>query len=85
MQQIYHVSFFKRLTDSTGHPVNAWQGAVDVRASDEERAIELGRQRFAEIKDVSEWSLRADYEIVEPVVARVARSRRRAAAAAPVV
>ncbi len=69
MQQIYHVSFFKRLIDSTGHPVHAWQGAVDVRATDEECAIELGRQRFAQIKNVAAWSLRADYETVEPLAA----------------
>jgi hypothetical protein len=62
MEQIYRVSFFKKLTDSTGHPVDACQGSVEVSAPTENRAIEVARLRFAELKDVSIWSLRADYE-----------------------
>lgn len=65
MQPTYQISFYKKLTDSTGHPVDAWQGAVDVRAPSENRAVELGRLRFAELKDVGTWSLRADYAKVE--------------------
>ncbi len=65
MQSIYRVSFFKRLVDSYGHRVDACQGAVEVRAADQEHAIESARQRFAELKDVAHWSLRADYEEVE--------------------
>ena len=65
MQPKYQVSFYKKLTDSTGHPVDAWQGAVDVRAPSEDQAVELGKQRFAELKDVGVWWLRADYTTVE--------------------
>jgi hypothetical protein len=62
MEQIYRVSFYKRLTDSTGHPVDACQGAVEVSAPAEGRAIEVARLKFAECADVSLWSMRADYE-----------------------
>jgi hypothetical protein len=70
MERIYRVSFFKTLTDSTGHPVDACQGAVEVRATSQGRAIELARLRFAELKDVSVWSMRADYEKAELLPAR---------------
>ena len=65
MTQIYRVSFFKNLVDSYGHPVDACQGVVEVRAPSEDRALELARQRFAKLKYVRSWSLRADYEKVE--------------------
>ena len=65
MQPTYQISFYKKLTDSTGHPVDAWQGVVDVRAPNEDCAIELGRQRFAQLKDVGVWWLRADYATVQ--------------------
>ncbi len=65
MQRTYRVSFFKRLVDSYGHRVDPCQGVVEVRAADQDRAIELARQQFAELKDVAHWSLRADYEKVE--------------------
>jgi hypothetical protein len=65
MDHVYRVAFFKRLTDSTGHPVSPCQGAVEVRASSEDCAIELARQRFAELSGVGAWSFRADYEKVE--------------------
>jgi hypothetical protein len=70
MKQIYRVSFFKKLTDSNGHPVDAWQGAVEVRAPSPDGAVELARPRFAEIKDVGTWTLRADYETVELLASR---------------
>lgn len=70
MEQFYRVSFFKKLTDSTGHAVDARQGAVRVSASSEDRAIEAARLKFAELKDVSTWSLRADYEKVELLPSR---------------
>jgi hypothetical protein len=65
MGNIYRVSFFKKLTDSTGHPVDACQGTVEVQASSEDSAIGVARRAFAELKDVGEWSLRADYEAME--------------------
>jgi hypothetical protein len=70
MKQIYRVSFFKQLTDSAGHPVDACQGAVEVSAASEDRAIEMARAKFAELEDVTIWSLRADYEKAEPLPGR---------------
>ena len=76
MDQIYRVTFFKNLSDSYGHSVDACQGAVDVHAPNENRAIELARRRFAELKDVENWSLRADYEKVELLASRKRLSKR---------
>ena len=76
MAQIYRVSFFKRLTDSRGHPVDACQGAVEISASSEDRAVEVARLKFAELEDVSIWSLRADYEKAELLPARKLASGR---------
>ena len=68
--EVYCVSFFKTLTDSTGHAFDACQGAVEVSASTENCAIQAARLRFAKRKDVSTWSLRADYEKAELLPAR---------------
>jgi hypothetical protein len=76
MKQIYRVSFFKKLTDSTGHPVDACQGTVEVRAPTQDCAIDLARHRFAALKDVGSWSLRADYETAELLAARSRASTR---------
>jgi hypothetical protein len=70
MDHVYRIAFFKRLTDSTGHPANPCQGVVEVRASSEDRAIELARRRFAELAGVSTWSFRADYETIELLSSR---------------
>lgn len=67
MNQLYRVSFFKRLTDSTGHPVDAPQGIVEVQGDRKSRAIKKARLQFARLKDVAAWSLRADYEKVDIV------------------
>jgi hypothetical protein len=70
MEKTYHVSFFKTLTDSTGHPFNPCQGTVEVHAPDESCAIAIARKKFAELKDVGVWSLRADYEEAQLLPAR---------------
>ncbi len=70
MDHLYRVSFFKRLIDSNGRPVDACQGAVEVRAPGKDHAVNLARHRFAEVKDVADWSLRADYEELELVPSR---------------
>jgi hypothetical protein len=64
MKQNYRVSFFKRLVDSTGHPFDACQGVVEVRAISTKTAAD-GKRIFAELKGVKDWSLRADHESVE--------------------
>ncbi len=76
VEKIYYVSFFKRLVDSNGRCVDACQGAVEVRAADRDNAIKLARKKFAELKDVMDWSLRADYEKVELLEARKRVSKR---------
>jgi hypothetical protein len=76
MEKIYYVSFFKNLVDSNGHPFTPCQGAVEVRATGQDRAIELARQRFAKLKNVADWSMRADYEMVEPLASRKRLSQR---------
>ncbi len=67
MKRIYRVSFFKRLTDSTGHPSDVCQGTVEVDGDRKARALDAARRRFAELKDVVAWTLRADYAKVEVV------------------
>jgi len=76
MDHVYRIAFFKRLADSTGHPANPCQGIVEVRASSEDHAIELARERFAELTGVSAWSFRADFEKIEllPTRKRVSNS-----------
>jgi hypothetical protein len=69
MQQPYRVTFFKRLVDSTGHPVDAVQGEVELDASNTESAMDDARLAFAERKQVSNWLLRADYMNVELLAA----------------
>jgi hypothetical protein len=76
MEKIYYVSFFKNLVDSNGHPFTPCQGAVEVRATGQDRAIELARQRFAKLKNVADWSMRADYEMVELLASRKRLSQR---------
>lgn len=65
MKRLYRVSFFKKLTDTTGHTVDAVQGTVDVECHRRSRAIRSARRKFAKLKDVSVWTLRADYERVD--------------------
>jgi hypothetical protein len=72
MLQTYEVSFFKKLVDSTGHPVDAWQGCVAVQAPGRDEAVERARRDFAALKDAAAWSLRADYERVALVPASTA-------------
>lgn len=65
MDEIYHVAFYKRLADSTGHQAEPCQGAVEVCASCESRAIDLARRRFEQLAAVPDWRFRADYEKLE--------------------
>ena len=70
MEQIYRVSFFKRLVDDYGHPVDACQGVIELHASSKERAIEGARRKFAKATNISEWSLHADYDVAEVLPGR---------------
>ena len=75
MKQNYRVSFFKQLVDSTGHPFDVCQGVVEVRTISRKAAVDDAKRIFTELKDVKDWSLRADHEGVELVPAAKRRSR----------
>jgi hypothetical protein len=70
MDTIYRVSFYKKLTGDTGHPAEPCQGVVEVHGETRERAIEHARHKFADLKGVNDWSIYADYEVVEELPAR---------------
>jgi hypothetical protein len=65
MNQLYRICFFKKLVDSTGHPVDACQDDLKILASAQERAIDDARVMFAKRREIPHWSLHADYETVE--------------------
>jgi hypothetical protein len=69
MRKTYRVSFFKKLVDSSGHPVDACQGVIEVGAISAKRAIVQARLTFAERSHIGHWSLHADYETVEAIPA----------------
>ena len=69
MTRPYRVTFFKTLVDSTGHPVDAVQGEVEITARNTQSAIDRARIAFARRKQVSGWLLRADYMNVELLAA----------------
>jgi hypothetical protein len=75
MANIYRVSFFKTILDSTGHRADPCQGIVEVRGKTRDAAVESARQRFAELKGISSWSLYADYDVVEELPARKRTSK----------
>jgi len=76
MDTTYRVSFYKKLINDTGHPVEPCQGVVEVHGKDRKCAIENAKHRFAELKGVTDWSLYADYAIAKAVAThrRVSRS-----------
>ena len=70
MEQIYRVSFFKKLVDDYGHPADACQGVIEVHAPSREKAIERARRKFAKAAKIPDWSLHADYEVAEALPGR---------------
>jgi len=56
----YVVTFFKRVADSTGHEIEAPQGAVELSSASLREAIETATRRFAEAHHIRDWSLHAD-------------------------
>ena len=69
MRQMYRVSFFKKLTDSTGHPVDEARGPKFVLPAGMAQ-LSLPGPGSPKIKDVGTWTLRADYETVELLASR---------------
>lgn len=76
MKPVYQVTFFKKVTDSTGHDIDVCQGVVEVHAASREQAIALARTKFAELQEVTAWWLRADRETVDLLPARKRASTR---------
>jgi hypothetical protein len=57
----YRVNFFKNLLSSDGHQFKCLQDQVDIVGVDSEaQAAELASQRFAKLRGLSHWKLRAD-------------------------
>ncbi|HUN44001.1 MAG TPA: hypothetical protein VMU81_27225 [Acetobacteraceae bacterium] len=74
MDAIYRVSFYKKLTDDTGHPAEPCQGVVEVHEKNRKCAIEVAKQRFAELKGATDSSAFADYAIAKAVPSALSRS-----------
>lgn len=70
MDPVYRVSFYKYLTDSSGHPADPFQGVVEVHAPTPERAVELAQPTFADLKGVPDWAMRADHAEAELLAGR---------------
>jgi hypothetical protein len=63
----FQITFFKYLTNSTGHPFKCVQGEVTVRnAASAQRAFEAAEHQFAHSRGVANWTLRADTEELFP-------------------
>jgi len=75
MGNVYRVSFFKMLFDSTGHRADPCQGIVEVLAETRNDAAQNARHQFAELKSITNWSFCADYDVVEELPARKRISR----------
>jgi hypothetical protein len=75
MTTVYRVHFFKTLFDSTGHRADPCQGIVEVHGETRDHAIANAKLRFAELKGIEDWSLYADYHVVEELPARKRVSR----------
>ena len=65
MNTLYQVRFFKKLIDSTGHPVEACQAIFEIHAPDRECAVDDARLAFAKRRKIGHWSLHADYATVD--------------------
>jgi hypothetical protein len=65
MTPIYRVSFFKKICDSTGHEFDVLQGAIEVHAESSGSAVQTARGEFAQLKNVGQWTMRADHEQAE--------------------
>jgi hypothetical protein len=62
MTPTYRVSFFKKVCDSAGHQFDVLRGAVEVRAESSGSAVQAARREFAKLKNVGQWTMRADRE-----------------------
>jgi hypothetical protein len=57
----YHVSFFKNLMSSDGHPFKVLQRVIEIRYSkSREMATKAAEHRFERDKGVSNWRIFAD-------------------------
>lgn len=58
MGNVFLISFFKTLFDSTGHRADRCEGIVEVRAKIRKAAVENARHRFAVLKRLTNRPLR---------------------------
>lgn len=65
----YRVTFLKKVTSGIGNDVDVCQAVIEVRAVNRARAIELARNRFAELRNLKHWWLHADRETIEEAAA----------------
>ena len=57
----FQIIFSKFLTNSSGHPFKCLQGEVTINdARSPQRALEAAEAKFARLKGVGDWTLRAD-------------------------
>ena len=56
----YMFTFFKRVSDSTGHEVEARQDAIELSSPTLRDAVETATRCFAEKRHIPDWSLHAD-------------------------
>lgn len=63
----YCVTFYKYVTDSSGHEFKCSQATVMVRAARSvERALKAAERRFERVKGVGDWTLMADLSELTP-------------------
>lgn len=56
----YVFTFFKRVTDTAGHEIEAPQDAIELSSTTLRDAVEIATRRFAEKRHIPDWSLHAD-------------------------
>lgn len=57
---LYAVSFWKLLSDDTGHEADTLQYRVEIQAEDPGTAVETATQRFCRFGRIVRWSDHAD-------------------------
>jgi hypothetical protein len=57
----YHVTFYKKLLSSDGHPFNCVQGDLSVDGQHPRQAAESACRQFETARGVRNWSELADY------------------------
>jgi hypothetical protein len=72
----YRVSFFKTVSDDTGHERAVCQRAVEVEANDPDAALRPARELFCKLENIPHWSVHADSCATEALQLQPAPDRR---------